>query len=261
MPEEIEKFMKIKIIKKILASLIAATTIMGTISSVVGANPKKCLCNCQNIYDLNEFDEDEQVDDESNEEESFRKTEEREKGENEISQFVFLLKKPIWNEWGGDNFFKICLNFSYNDLLGECPLKQKIRITDRLIRFLCTDEDKEWVAEIFLNFSSYDFFKEYPLDQKLGITDALIECLGQDAAKEDVAEAFANLSRNDFFKDYSVQQKLKIAKTLLVCLSKKEIDRDVIEPLKQFLESPEILEKLDQSEKTKCLDIIKSLQV
>ena len=137
--------MKVKTIKKILAYLIFAVTMIGTISSSVNANPKKYLCHHQNIYDLNKCDE-------SDEEQSLQKVEEQKEQdayENEMAQFVSLLKKSIWCDWDGSEFLGICLDFSRDDLLGECSLKQKLKITDRLTRCLLTDEDKRCVAAIW----------------------------------------------------------------------------------------------------------------
>lgn len=250
--------MKIKIINKILAGLIAASTI-GLVAGGVSANPKKHLCNRQNIYDLKESCESEQSDDESGEEDDDQKSDVKSKSQNQVSKFVDLLKKNVWTDWDEEDFFEICLDFSSDDFLGECPLKQKLKVTNTLTRYSLSEERQQQIAEILRNFSQYNFFKEYSLDQRIDITDALIECLDEDMAVEDVVEAFSNLAFDDFFKEYPVDQKLKIAKTLIWYLSEGEFDLNVLSPLKVILEDPKILEKLDQAEKSLCLKIIERL--
>ena len=245
--------MKIKIINKILAGLLAASTI-GAVAGGVSANPKKHLCNRQNIYDLKEPFELEQSADESDEEQDKQKNDV--KCKNQVSQFVFLLNKTVWNDWDEEDFLEICLDFSDDDFLGECSLKQKLKVTDMLIKHSHLEECQERVAEILRNFSHYNFFKEYYLDQRIDITDALIECLGQDAAREDAVEAFSNLACDDFFKEYSTGQKVKIAKALTWCLSEGEFDLSVLRPLRGILEDSKIFEKLDYDEKSLCLGII-----
>ena len=250
--------MKIKIIKKILVGLIATSTIW-TASGVVLANPKKYLCSCQNIYDLEGLCGSGKFGHESDEKKDEQKTYVNPQNKNQISEFVFLLNKPVWDEFDAEDFLDMCLDFAYDDMLEECSLKQKLKVTNMLARRSFLKECQEQIAEIFLNFSCYDFFKEYSLDQRIDITDVLLECLGQDAAKEYVVEAFSNLSYYNFFKEYHVDQKVKIAKNLIICLSEKEFDSDIIEHLNKFLNDPKIFEKLDQNEKDLCSKILKKL--
>lgn len=244
--------MKIKIVNKILTGLLAASTI-GLVAGVAFANPKKHLCSCQSIYDLKESCETEQSDDESDKEAGQQKSNVK----SQVSQFVFLLKKPVWEEWDEEDFFEICLDFSDDDFLGECSLKHKLKVTDILTRCSFSEKRQEQVAEILRNFSQYNFFKEYSVDQRIDITDALIECLGQDAAKEDVVGAFSNLAWCNFFKEYPTKQKLKIAKALIWCLSEGEFDLDVLRSLRRILEDSEIFAQLDNNEKRLCLGILK----
>ena len=247
--------MKMNIINKILAGFLAASTIYA-VSGVAFANPKKHLCSLQNIYALKESCESDKSDYESDEEDDEQNSDARSKGQNPISQFVFLINKPFWEEGDQENFFEICSDFSDCDLLKECSLKNKLKVTDILIRYSHFAERQEQVAAILCNFSLYSFFKEYSLDQRTDITDALIECLGQDAAVDDVIAAFSYLAWCNFFKEYSTKQKVKIVKSLTWCLSERECDMDVLRPLRKIFESPEIFEKLDQEEKSLCLKII-----
>ena len=247
--------MKMKFINKILVSFLAASTIYA-VSGVVFANPKKHLCSLQNIYDLKESCESDKSDYESDEEQSEQNSDARSKGQNPISQFVFLLNKPVWEEGDQENFFEICLDFSDCDLLKECSLKNKLKVTDMLIRYAYFEEWQEQVAAILCNFSHYSFFKEYSLDQRTDITDALIECLSQDAAVDDVIAAFSDLAWCNFFKEYSAKQKANIVKALTLRLSEREFDMDVLRPLREIFENPEIFEKLDQEQKSLCLKII-----
>ncbi len=248
--------MKIKIINKILAGFLAASTI-GLVTGMAFATPKKHLCSCQSIYDLNESCESEQSDYESDEEEDKQKSDVESKSQNPVSQFVFLLKKPVWEEWDEEYFFEMCLDFSQNDFLGECSLKHKLKVTDILTSYSFSEERQEQLAEILRNFSHYNFFKAYSVEQRIDITDALIECWSQDSARDYVVETFSNLAWCNFFKEYSTKQKVKIAKTLTRCLSEEEFDLDVLRPLRGILEDSEIFAQLDNNEKRLCLDILK----
>ena len=129
--------MKMKFINKILAGFLAASTIYA-VSGVVFANPKKHLCSLQNIYDLKESCESDQSDNESDEEDDEQNSDARSKGQSPISQFVFLLNKPVLGEWDQENFFEICSDFSENGWV-------KMRLWMTLLR-LC----RIWLGVIFL---------------------------------------------------------------------------------------------------------------
>ena len=232
-----------KFIKKILASLIVAATTMGTMSAAVSANPprnKKRLIHMMSTTSAknNMYDSDEQIE------------------LLDISQFYSLIEKSVWNENDVDEFIKICMKFSYGNVIGECSLDYKLEVTNQLINCLCDDEYKMPIAVIFLNFSYYNFFKEYDTKQKLYITDAIIDCSSQKEAIPYVVEAFSNLCLDDFFKEYSADQKAKIAKTLVGCLNKEEFSNNIITPLAKILKAPDVLKKLTKDEQDRCASIM-----
>ena len=251
--------MKIKIIKKFLASLIVAATMIGTISAAVSANPHKNLKKKKNIYDLNECDEsnDENGEgEEENEQESEQENYERAAPSKEdIFKFNSLLNKSTWDDFDLEDFLKICMKLSYCDFLGECSLKEKLKATNQLVRCAHGDENQEQIATILLNFSYCNFFKEYPTSKKLDITDILIDLLNQEESKSYAVEAFSYLCSDDFFEAYSADQKTKIARALIEHIHQGEFDNNVMESLAEILNAPDVLKKLTKDEQDTCASI------
>ena len=257
--------MKMKIIKKFLASLIIATTMMGTMSSAASDDPRKLIFKSQNIYNLNECDKsyNEHVEEEHEQQAEQESEYEELDGptKDDISKFNRLLDSYSWSEFELGDFLEICIKLSYYGLLRECPLEKKLKTTEQLTKCANDDDIKGQIAAILLDFSRNDFFKEYDIEQKLDITNALIDCSDQEDAKEYVVNAFLNLCLSDFFEGYSASQKAEIAKILIGCLKNVEFNNNVIQPLAKILNAPDVLEKLNKYEQDQCAHIMAGIQI
>ena len=257
--------MKTKILKRILAIMLSASTVM-TMSGLVMAGPddkpKKMLGQKRLRDEENESEGEEEEEEEEgysmhesfsdDEEEDYdedkhheyplygddeeKEEKEENKAENissktQISEFEALLNKPIESDVDGKEFASVVMNMLKVKLLKDSMKSNLYRIMPLLLQCSGYDKARANVAGALRDFAQKGLFNGFKEGQVNELIDILKRCAQTDEARANVARALGNFAQKGLFNGFGVGQSSELIDILNICAQTDKARANVADSL------------------------------
>ena len=276
--------MKTKILKRILAAIIAFSAVIGTsgLSSAVKRRPPKNKQSQSSIesddYDGTSSDEDEEGysvcesfsdDEEMDYEEKhdepspyFENNLKEEKQaetvlpKTQISELEALLKKPIKSDADKKNFANMVMYMSKVKSFRDSIKSNLYEVISRLVQ--CSDYDKARanVAGALRDFAEKGLFNEFKEEKVNELIDILERCAQTQNARANVARAFMKISQRNLFKELTKQQIVVLIEILEKCSQTAQARANVADFLMNFAQKG-LFNKFEAGQVNALMDILK----